>query len=461
MDCDSENKYLHGNSVNSEDLKPDVKRRGRKRKEEVICSSDVANSSENIKMTLLTDIQDNNSIQTPEKIGDVKKRGRKPKGGKLTVKPPEKENFSNTISNVILHLKCSLNDLNEHNSKINKIVTDPLEYNPDIPLNILTYNQTVNDTGFSLFDNSSISEENTTSIRDWSSNWTEPQKFFQNGIAYPNSSFTMQDNKNNFNTDNKNTYVYNPEIITHNKSIELLNNPTINSLHKIEDSCNNEKQNSNCIEISPFFENANCSDENINLKEINNKLKKIKINLYKNQNINKKSACFWCTCDFDNPTCYIPKYEMDDKIYGYGSFCRPECAVAYLMKEHIDDSTKFERYHLLNHIYSKVYGFKKNIKPAPCPYFLLDKFYGNLSIQEYRKLLKTEHMLLVIDKPMTRILPELHEENEDLISNIYGSNKPITQNHASNNTGVYKVQRQSEKQQGPSKSSILRDKFGL
>jgi hypothetical protein len=193
----------------------------------------------------------------------------------------------------------------------------------------------------------------------------------------------------------------------------------------------------------------------INIKDVNAKLKKLKIQLYKNNNPEKKSACFWCTYEYDNPSCYIPKYENDMQIFGYGSFCRPECAVAYLMKENIDDSTKFERYHLLNQIYSKVYDYKKNIKPAPNPYFLLDKFYGNLSIQEYRKLLKTEHMLLVIDKPMTRILPELHEDNDDFIMNIYGGNAP------QNTSGVYKVKRESEKQKGPSKKSIMKDKFGL
>jgi len=130
------------------------------------------------------------------------------------------------------------------------------------------------------------------------------------------------------------------------------------------------------------------------------------------------------------------------------------------MKENIDDSQKFERYHLLNQIYSKVYNFKKSIKPAPNPYYLLDKFYGNLTIQEYRKLLKTEHMLLVIDKPMTRILPELHEDNESMMLNIYGGAKTASTT-TGNTNGVYKVKRQSEKQQGPTKTSIIRDKFGL
>jgi hypothetical protein len=43
----------------------------------------------------------------------------------------------------------------------------------------------------------------------------------------------------------------------------------------------------------------------------------------------------------------------------------------------------------------------------------LDKFYGNLSIQEYRQLLTYERLLLIIDKPLTKIFPELHEDNNE------------------------------------------------
>ncbi len=102
---------------------------------------------------------------------------------------------------------------------------------------------------------------------------------------------------------------------------------------------------------------------------------------------NKKSACFWCTFPFENPPCYIPEYEINDRFYVYGSFCSPECAVASLMEENIDDSVKFERYHLMNRIFGPCYT--KNIRPAPDPHFLLDKFYGDLTIEEYRSLLET------------------------------------------------------------------------
>ena len=119
------------------------------------------------------------------------------------------------------------------------------------------------------------------------------------------------------------------------------------------------------------------------------------------------------------------------------------------MEENIDSSTKFERYHLLNHIYSKIYDYKKNIKPAPNPYYMLEKYYGNLSIQEYRALLSNERLFLIVDKPLTRIMPELHQDNEEHIMN----NKIIP----SNNYNVKK--KLARKVQ--TKNNIVSEKFGM
>jgi hypothetical protein len=377
------------------------KKRGRKKKSDI----------PNIQITI-------EEIDTEVVKPLLKKRGRKPKGGKLTLKTNESINKFNDVVNVILHLKCSLNDLNDHNMKINKMVSNPLEYNPSIPPNILTYNDTTDISHFGVYN--SISKGN------------DLQNISINNYAY-NDNNSMNSN-----------------ICSLCKNIN--NNSSNNNTNNNHNTTNNNINNNNAD-----TEN----DDDVHIKDINTKLKKLKICLYKNTLQDKKSACFWCTYEYDNPPCYIPKYELDGKIYGYGSFCRPECAVAYLMKETIDDSSKFERYHLLNQLYSKVYNYKKNIKPAANPYYLLDRYYGNLTIQEYRKLLKTEHMLSVIDKPMTRILPELHEDYEDTITNIYGNNgtKQSTTGNM-NNTGVYKVKRQSESV-APSKSSIIKDTFGI
>jgi hypothetical protein len=162
--------------------------------------------------------------------------------------------------------------------------------------------------------------------------------------------------------------------------------------------------------------NTNEKPLNVETKEIWKKIKILEHNLHNNVS-DKKSACFWCTFDFDNPSIFIPKYQIKDTYHVYGCFCSPECAVAYLMEENIDSSIKFERYSLLNNIYSKIYEYTKNIKPAPNPHYMLDKFYGNLSIQEYRNLLKSHRLYLMIDKPLTRILPEYYEENDDFIIN--------------------------------------------
>ena len=147
------------------------------------------------------------------------------------------------------------------------------------------------------------------------------------------------------------------------------------------------------------------------------KLRMLARNLHTNNISDKRSSCFWCTCDFDNPSIHIPKYELNGSYHCYGCFCSPECAVGHLFKEDIDAATRFERYHMLNHIYCKIYDHEKNIKPAPNPHYTLDKFYGNLTIQEYRQALKNERLLLIVDKPLTRILPELHEDNDEYIFN--------------------------------------------
>jgi len=314
-----------------------------------------------------------------------KKRGRKPKGGKLVMKPIEPQEDISKSSNIILHLKCSMQDLDPNTEDMNSLMKDPLSYKPIIPPNIMTYHQETLNLKYNM-----ITEKESSSL------------------AYTDA------NKHNV---------------------------AVCSKCKGQDDSN-----------------ATDSDEDdlISMKDLNTKLKELKLQLYKDSSPDKKSACFWCTYDFDNPPCFIPKYELNGNIIGYGSFCRPECGVAFLMKEHIDDSAKFERYQLLNKIYGKVYNYEKNIRPSPNPYYTLDKFYGNLSIQEYRKLLNSEHMLLVLEKPLTRILPELHEDTED--SNGVKSNNKFG---IGNKTTGYKVKRQSEKLKGPSKNAIIRESFGF
>jgi hypothetical protein len=146
------------------------------------------------------------------------------------------------------------------------------------------------------------------------------------------------------------------------------------------------------------------------LSVIRDKLKLLEQNLHHNVPPSTKSSCFWCTCSFDNPDIYIPKNKENNTYQVYGCFCTPECATGFLMHEQIDESTKFERYHLMNFIYGKIFDYTKYFKPAPDPHYTLDKFCGNLTIDEYRKAFYTDEIIIVTEKPLTRIMPEIHED---------------------------------------------------
>jgi hypothetical protein len=306
-------------------------------------------------------ILEENSV--PIKI--PKKRGRKPKGG-VIVEEKKNLDINIPIPNIILHLKCKLNEINSNYEIIyNPTIENIDNYNIEDKKNNLIYNY--------IKDENNVIEKSNIKENNYIISCFEDKKDCTNINI-------IQNNIQNKDIQNKDKKIYNIE------------------------------------------------NEKIILK----KLKELSYNL-KCNNIENKSDCFWCTYSFDNDTIIIPKYEINNKYVCYGSFCSPECACAYLMNDStIDSSTKFERYYLLNNIYCKIYNYDKNIKPAPNPHYLLKKFNGNLDIQEYRKLLENERFLLVVDKPLTKVFPEIYEENEDFFVNC----KTVTKNN-------YKLKRNS------------------
>jgi hypothetical protein len=312
----------------------------------------------------------------------AKKRGRKPKGGKITQQSSVCNIIKTPKPNIILHLKCFMKDLQESN--------------------VLSDNQVV--------------------------------------------SFNFSTNKNDLSFDTINSM---NEVISSNyANNEIADiNPNMNDE---EEDANDEDNYTNdpvtlCSVISSKSAVAFKKNEQ---KDLWKKLKQLAHNLHVNNISDKKSCCFWDTYEFDNPPVHIPKHYMKDAYQVYGCFCSPECAVAYLMAENIDISVKFERYHLLNFIYGKIYNYERNVKPAPTPHYLLNRFDGNMNIQEYRSLLKKERLYLVVDKPLTRILPELHEDNDDFILN----NKIIPSNNFQVNKKIQK--------NNPTKN-IISEQFGL
>ena len=391
-------------------------------KNEIIQSISVTES-----VDAVTDLEEDIDLDTVANLDAVvddnkkviKKRGRKPKGGKIIQNIVINETQKVDKPNVILHLKCSLKDLQSSSSCL-----------------IESYNFNSNELGYDIITKN-------------------------DNVKAPK---VIKDTTMSITTTTTGTGA--SSLINDIKGFNIVANSNLNSnssLVKDRDldlSRNNYSKYSNYDNDEDDYDDDDDDDYSDNNKNNNNKnrgtsktiwrkLKQLEHNLHINNVNNKKSACFWCTCDFDNPPIYVPKHFINGTYHVYGCFCSPECGVAHLMNEPIDSSAKFERYHLLNHIYSKIYDYKKNIKPAPNPYYMLEKFYGNLSIQEYRALLRNERLFLIVDKPLTRILPELHEDNDEFILN----NKII----ASNN---YQLKSRMQKKK-PSKGLIMNEKFGL
>ena len=332
-------------------------------------------------------INDDDVVVVDETIEKVhKKRGRKPKGGKIIVDNVPTENVFIPKPNVIMHLKCGIADL------VQSQFISSITYNPSIQT-VETF-QFGNELGYDIIQ--SNDEKNMSDN------------------AYSNNIIN-----NNINTISNilSNSICNNSIISNN--ISTSNNSISNN--SISNSINNNNE-----QVENNEHNNNNNNNNLMNESISAKLKELTTNLHTNNISYQKSACFWCTYDFDNPAIFIPKHEINEIYNCYGCFCSPECATAFLFKEHIDTSTRFERYHLINHIYCKIYGYTKNVKPAPDPFYLLNKYYGNLTIQEYRQLLKNERLLIIVDKPLSRTLPELHEDNDDFMFNgktIPSSNK--------------------------------------
>jgi hypothetical protein len=194
-------------------------------------------------------------------------------------------------------------------------------------------------------------------------------------------------------------------------------------------------------------------DDGTDINNVMRKLHDLEIQFHNNDISSKRSACFWDTCPFDTQPFYIPKAFDTDCVKPYGCFCCLECALAYLEKEEIDASCKYERRQLLFHMYKELIVNKASVKPAPDPRYTLDKFYGNLNIQEWRKLLKSDRMLLIVDKPLTPELPELHtESSERFMANGGLGGTDVAQ------YGKFRIRKNVPKQ---SKGSIIAQKFGV
>lgn len=117
-------------------------------------------------------------------------------------------------------------------------------------------------------------------------------------------------------------------------------------------------------------------------------------------------ACFWDCHTFRGRPCVIP-VGIEEGIWRvYGNFCCPECAAAYLFNEHLDSHVQWERFALLNRLYSTYIGEdkEKTLRMSPSK-SILRLFGGTLDISEYREIIYGKRMRVdVMAPPMISII---------------------------------------------------------
>jgi len=394
------------------------KKRGRKK----LIKPEVANNVNIVNMVVASTI--NNDVNCVENGVNAdlsappvvvhKKRGRKPRGGKIIQENLVHNNNVPELPNIILHLKCVTSDLNANNTSI----------------------ITGSDSAVVKHENEIMCYNDQNVCGSEICNYTDSTDSVDDSNSPKRSTGAYEPDNDNINR----VTLYDPSTF----SKTALTCDVSSSSQLFSDWKDKHKHNYQQDDSAD-------SDNNATMKDIWKKISQLKISYNKNDTFqiisSHRSACFWCTCDFDTPAIYIPKSIVKDTCNVYGCFCHPECAVAFLMNENIDTSTKFERYHLLNSMYGPIYNYDKSIKPAPNPYYLLNKFYGNLNIIEYRKLFKSEQLIYMVNKPLTHILPELYEDNNDFLV----GNKIIQNNNI----------RKNQLKKKSNKTNIINEVFGV
>jgi hypothetical protein len=114
------------------------------------------------------------------------------------------------------------------------------------------------------------------------------------------------------------------------------------------------------------------------------------------------AACFWDCHNFSTRPVVLPIRDTGKHLEVMGNFCSPECACAYLFKMPQDSHTRWEQLSLLYRVYGEACGGK--IHPAP-PVMILNHFGGNLSIAQYRNMLRSQKVRADVHlPPMVSIL---------------------------------------------------------
>lgn len=124
--------------------------------------------------------------------------------------------------------------------------------------------------------------------------------------------------------------------------------------------------------------------------------------------------CLWCCHSFDNAPFGIPTRRDGDTFTMFGNFCCAECAAAYNFDSRISGDEMWERYSLLNMIYSVD---SREIKIA-LPRLSLKKFGGPFSIAEFRRHNPSKNFKITMP-PVVSIIPTLEEITIDSDNSLF------------------------------------------
>jgi hypothetical protein len=112
-------------------------------------------------------------------------------------------------------------------------------------------------------------------------------------------------------------------------------------------------------------------------------------------------ACFWDCQPFTGTPCVIPSVIEEGIWRVYGNFCCPECAAAYLFNERLDLHVQWERYSLLNRLYS---NSSESVRLAPAR-TILRLFGGAMDISDFRAIVADKRLRVdVMMPPMISII---------------------------------------------------------
>lgn len=325
------------------------------------------------------------SVQESIENKKPKKRGRKPKkkNEDEVVKIPKKRgrkpnimynnivNNKNVFDNVsikdnVLHLKINSEDIQDY------IIMDNIySYNPEISVPKPYDPENFDSTQLEITNNNGIIEDKP------------------------------QDSQFNINNDSNNIFQNNEQIKNiNNNDISIIENEN-KILEKIDD---------NIKEIN-IDSNKTCKKKKIRsiLKYYN------EYNIKKEWPLTSNIKCFWCVHNFDNIPCALPVKINNNIFYVFGNFCSKECAGAYNFDSNDTDNVIWERYSLLNYLYSIIEeNSNLKIKLAP-PRLSLSIFGGYLSINEFRDSFELNKNYKLIFPPMIPIIPSIEENNKDVL----------------------------------------------